>query len=142
MRLWTVHPQYLDAKGLVAAWREALLALKVLEGGTHGYRCHPQLARFQSHPRPVAAISAFLAGLAGEAEKRGYRFDSSKIPRGRLRSPMEETEGQLLYEWRHLRAKLRKRAPLLHRKFRSLARPAAHPLFRIVPGGIRDWEKT
>jgi hypothetical protein len=26
MRIWTVHPRYLDPKGLVAAWREALLA--------------------------------------------------------------------------------------------------------------------
>ena len=26
MRLWTLHPKYLDAAGLVALWREALLA--------------------------------------------------------------------------------------------------------------------
>ncbi|MEN6399799.1 MAG: pyrimidine dimer DNA glycosylase/endonuclease V, partial [Rectinema sp.] len=29
MRLWTLHPQYLDQKGLTAAWREGLLAKKV-----------------------------------------------------------------------------------------------------------------
>ena len=50
MRLWTLHPRYLDAKGLVAAWREALLAQKVLAGATKGYRHHPQLARFQAQP--------------------------------------------------------------------------------------------
>jgi len=30
MRLWSLHPRYLDAKGLVALWREGLLAQKVL----------------------------------------------------------------------------------------------------------------
>ena len=47
MRLWSVHPKYLDSKGLVALWREALLAKQVLEGGTKGYRNHPQLDRFK-----------------------------------------------------------------------------------------------
>ena len=41
MRLWTLHPQYLDPRGLVALWREALLAQKVLLGRTRGYRAHP-----------------------------------------------------------------------------------------------------
>lgn len=26
MRLWSLHPRYLDSKGLVALWCEALLA--------------------------------------------------------------------------------------------------------------------
>jgi hypothetical protein len=38
---------YLDGRGLVALWREALLAQAVLRGRTRGYR-HPQLARFRS----------------------------------------------------------------------------------------------
>ena len=68
MRLWTVHPRYLDAKGLVAAWREALLAQAVLVGVTRGYRQHPQLIRFSSHPEPIPAVGAFLTGLAEEGE--------------------------------------------------------------------------
>jgi len=141
MRLWTLHPRHLDAKGLVAAWREALLAQKVLQGRTRGYRRHPQLARFQAHPRPAAAIATFLAGLAEEARRRGYHFNVSKIGRRRLRGRIAETRGQLLHEWRHLRAKLRRRAPDDYRRVRRLKRPAAHPLFRIVAGGVRDWEK-
>jgi hypothetical protein len=66
MRLWTLHPQYLDSKGLVAAWREGLLAQKVLAGKTRGYRHHPQLKRFQAQSQPLAAIAAFLGGLAAE----------------------------------------------------------------------------
>lgn len=46
MRLWTLHPEYLDRQGLVALWREAPLAKAVLEGKTRGYRRHPQLERF------------------------------------------------------------------------------------------------
>lgn len=141
MRLWTVHPRYFDAKGLVAAWREALLAQKVLRGATRGYRHHPQLARFRAQSRPVAAIATFLAGLAEEARRRGYRFDTTKIARSRLRRRIAETRGQLQYEWRHLRTKLRKRAPEVDRRLRGMTRPEPHPLFRIVPGGIREWEK-
>jgi hypothetical protein len=132
----------LDAKGLVAAWREALLAQKVLQGGTRGYTRHPQLARFRSHRRPVHAVAAYLAGLADEAQRRGYHFDTSKISRGKVRGAMEETEGQLLFEWKHLRAKLRARSPAVYREIGKIVMPEAHPLFRIVPGGIRDWEKA
>jgi hypothetical protein len=142
MRLWTLHPRYLDAKGLVAAWREALLAQKVLAGGTRGYTHHPQLARFRSHSRPLPLIAAYLAGLADEAERRKYRFDTSKIPRPRFRGQVDETRGQLLFEWEHLRTKLRTRAPDLHRQWRDVDVPDAHPVFRIVPGEIREWEKT
>ena len=142
MRLWTVHPRYLDPKGLVAAWREALLAQKVLAGVTRGYRHHPQLVRFQAQDDPMAAIATFLAGIAEEAQSRGYRFDTSKISTRRFRAQLAETDGQLLYEWRHLLAKLRGRAPLLHRQFRGITTPEPHPLFRIVSGKVREWERT
>ncbi len=36
MRIWTLHPQYLDRQGLVALWREGLLAQEVLRGQTRG----------------------------------------------------------------------------------------------------------
>jgi len=142
MRLWTLHPRYLDAKGLVSAWREALLAQKVLEGATRGYRHHPQLTRFRSHRRPVQAMAAFLTSIAEEAEQRGYHFNTSKISGPKLSGQIEETRGQLLYEWAHLRAKLRTRAPDIYRQFRRIKTPEAHPLFRIVPGEIREWERT
>jgi hypothetical protein len=141
MRLWTVHPRYLDAKGLVAAWREALLAQKVLAGGTKGYRHHPQLARFQAQPDPLATIAAFLAGLAEEAQSRGYHFDASKISRARFRGEIPEARGQLLYEWSHLKVKLQARAPEIAARFRRVTLPEPHPLFHIVPGEVRDWEK-
>jgi hypothetical protein len=141
MRLWTLHPRYLDSKGLVAVWREALLAQKVLAGATRGYRHHPQLARFQAQPEPLAVIAAFLSGIADEAESRGYRFDAANISSQSFQGQLPETRGQLLYEWEHLKRKLRARAPAIARCFRRIATPKPHPLFRIVPGGVRSWEK-
>ena len=141
MRLWTIHPKYLDSKGLVATWREALLAQKVLAGLTRGYRRHPQLIRFQAQRRPLASVGAFLRGLEREARRRGYRFDAGRIRTSTRVARIEETEGQLLYEWRHLRAKLRTRAPQVLGKYARLKRPDPHPLFRIVPGAVREWEK-
>ena len=142
MRLWTLHPRYLDPKGLVATWREALLAQKVLSGAIKGYRHHPQLARFQAQADPLAAIATFLVGLADEAQSRGYHFDASKISRRRFTGHIAETSGQLLYEWEHLKAKLRVRAPQMERQLRSVTTPEPHPLFRVVPGDVRDWERT
>ena len=142
MRLWTLHPRYLDAKGLVAAWREALLAQKVLSGATKGYRHHPQLARFQAQPDPLAAIATFLVGIADEAQSRGYHFDASKILRRRFTGQMTETSGQLLYEWKHLKAKLNVRAPQMASQLRGITMPEPHPLFRVIPGDVQDWERT
>lgn len=142
MRLWTLHPRYLDPPGLVAAWREALLAQKVLSGGTRGYCNHPQLIRFRSHPKPSAAIAAFLDGLLAEAKTRGYRFDRSKIRHRTLKEPMDETHGQLMLEFHHLKLKLAARSPSHARHMESIAVPEPHPLFRIVPGGVRPWEKA
>lgn len=140
MRLWTLHPKYLDPRGLVALWREALLAQAVLRGRTRGYRHHPQLARFRAASYPVRAIAAYLRAVHAEAERRGYRFDAGKIARTGRVARIATARGQLDYEWKHLRKKLRRRAPAWHAPFKSLSRPDAHPLFRIVPGGVESWE--
>ena len=140
MRLWTLHPRYLDAKGLVAAWREALLAQKVLQGATRGYRNHPQLTRFKVHPDPVAALAEFLRGLATEAKSRSYHFDSTKIPTSHTRRKIPVTTGQMTYEWEHLHRKLLTRDPARHRELASITSPEPHPLFRIVSGEIEPWE--
>jgi hypothetical protein len=142
MRLWTVHPKYLDVKGLTAVWREGLLARAVLLGRTKGYRNHPQLIRFRAHPDPLAALDGYLAEVLAESRRRGYKYDAAKIDETAHPAPMEETAGQLDYEWSHLLAKLAARAPDLHRKFAGVARPDPHPLFAIVDGPVREWEKV
>jgi len=142
MRLWTLHPKYLDAKGLVALWREALLAQKVLRGATRGYQHHPQLRRFAQTKNPPAALAAYLKGVHDEAVRRGYKFDAAKIGRPRARGKMAETRGQLLYEWRHLKRKLTLRDPERLRALRAVKLPTPHPLFRPISGEVRAWEKV
>ena len=141
MRLWTIHPQYLDPVGLVALWREALLARAVLKGATRGYRHHPQLTRFRAHRDPIACINRYLHIVHGEAGRRGYAFDDRKLTQPVASVWMPETSGQLSVEWEHLLGKLRERRPEQFRSLLSVTRPAAHPLFRIVPGERRGWER-
>lgn len=140
MRIWTLHPKYLDAKGIVALWRETLLAQAVLLGRTRGYNNHPQLNRFRAIADPVAAIASYLEVVAAEAARRGYHFDASKIVPARYPGRISTPRGQLDYEWQHLRAKLQARAPDVLATYRDIERPTAHPLFRIVAGGVADWE--
>src|SRR5512142_1986887 len=105
MRIWSLHPKHLDRAGLVALWREALLAQAVLRGRTRGYRHHPQLERFRDCRAPVAAIAAYLRAVHREASRRGYRFDSTRIARARTPMRLTVTRGQLEYEWKHLQRK-------------------------------------
>lgn len=140
MRLWSLHPKYLDARGLVALWREALLAQAVLNGETRGYTRHPQLERFRKAASPTAAIAAYLRVVHAESVARGYRFDGTKIGNGKSSKQISVTRGQLDYEWEHLKAKLRRRDPARWEQFRSLARPKPHPQFRVIPGPIEGWE--
>jgi hypothetical protein len=140
MRLWSLHPRYLDTQGLVALWREALLAQKVLMGATRGYRHHPQLRRFKQQRHPLKAIATYLAGIYAEAVRRHYRFDQTKIQPGRVRKKMNVTAGQLAYELRHLQAKLRVRDPAAYRAIKLLDQPKPHPLFVAVRGAEEGWE--
>lgn len=141
MRLWTLHPSYLDRIGLVALWREGLLAQKVLAGGTRGYRDHPQLVRFRRHSDPVRAIGSYLQVVVEEAVARGYRFDAARIVNPGECEPIECTEGQLAFERAHLLAKLRVRDPDRSERLERGGALVAHPLFVVRPGGVAEWER-
>ncbi|ACS89759.1 pyrimidine dimer DNA glycosylase/endonuclease V [Thermococcus sibiricus] len=140
MRLWSLHPQYLDAKGLVALWREGLLAKAVLEGKTRGYTAHPQLIRFKKQERPLDAINVYLQAVLQEAQRRGYHFDSSKIDLKATHPKIPVTSGQLAYEWKHLLGKLKVRAPERFQKLKALDGLEPHPLFVKVKGPVEPWE--
>jgi hypothetical protein len=141
MRLWSLNPKYLDPRGLVALWREALLAQAVLRGETRGYRNHPQLDRFKQQSAPLAAMSLYLKGIYAEAESRGYAFDRNKISAARKHIVLNVSAGQLEYEWAHLMAKLKARNPALYRKWRAISSTEPHPLFRVRAGEIEPWER-
>ena len=141
MRLWSLHPAYLDAKGLVALWRESLLAKAVLDGLTKGYKNHPQLQRFKSHPEPKAAINAYLWEVYEEAEQRGYRFNASKLETVLDCAKIPVTDGQLRYEWAHLQNKLLNRDKKRYQKNASIVDVKSHPNMEVVPGPIEPWER-
>ncbi|MDD9205768.1 pyrimidine dimer DNA glycosylase/endonuclease V [Georgenia sp. 10Sc9-8] len=142
MRLWSLHPRYLDRQGLTACWREALLAQAVLTGRTRGYRNHPQLERFREQPEPDAAVGSYLTAVAEEAAARGYRFDTGKILSPGVAVPLVAvTDGQVALEWRHLLAKLRVRSPDRAGDLAAVTDPLVHPLFRVVPGPVAGWER-
>lgn len=140
MRLWSLHPKHLDSKGLVALWREALLAQAVLAGKTRGYKNHPQLERFKSQRAPLRAIGAYLSEVQKEAKRRGYSFDRKKILFPSSRASIPVTDGQLRYEWLHLKRKLLKRNNVKAKK-NALEKKSAHPIFRVKKGKAEKWEK-
>lgn len=142
MRLWTLHPRYLDPRGFCGLWREALLAQAVLLGNTKGYRNHPQLERFNQHPDSVEAIATYLVGLYEESLVRGYNFDVSKVGDPSACARIPETEGQLAWELEHLKAKLRVRSPEFYDSLSILLEPEPHPMFEIVAGPVRSWERA
>ena len=140
MRLWSIHPGYLDTKGLVALWREGLLAQNVLLGNTKGYKNHPQLIRFKKTNNPVGAIASYLRCVIDEADKRGYNFDKSKIMNNKIESKLRVTGGQVEYEFKHLLGKLKERDLDLYKQLKMIKRIKVHPTFKKVSGNVEYWE--
>jgi hypothetical protein len=140
MRLWSIHPSYLDSKGLVALWREGLLAKKVLEGNTKGYVNHPQLVRFRQSKDPLKAINSYLEAVLEEATKRGYVFDITKIETGHTCPQIAVNDGQIAHEVKHLKSKLQIRDPQRLKEIPKL-KVKLHPLFKLVKGPLEEWEK-
>jgi hypothetical protein len=142
MRIWSLHPKYLDTKGLVALWRETLLAKHVLEGRTKGYLNHPQLERFKKAIDPLDAIHGYLAGVFKEAQYRQFDFDVSKFRTPSKALVLTVTEGQLTYEFEHLLAKLKVRDPALYKKVMKNKVIETHPLFKVIAGKMESWERV
>lgn len=149
MRLWSLHPAYLDRQGLTALWREGLLAQAVLAGRTRGYTNHPQLDRFRGD-WALSLVGAYLLVVADEATARGYRYDVSRLDQP---LPLEQvptlavTSGQVALEWRHLMSKLRGRSPDLATRWEQDSEVQAggircHPMFQVVPGPVEAWERA
>jgi len=141
MRIWSLHPKYLDTKGLVALWREALLAKAVLENKTKGYKNHPQLERFKKHPSPIKAINSYLSEILEEAKKRGYNFDESKINFNKASKEIKVNSEQLKYEFDHLLKKLKVRDKQKHKEIKGTKKIQPHPLMKIKKGKVENWEK-
>lgn len=141
MRLWSIHPKYLDSKGLVALWREALLAKKVLQGKTSGYKNHPQLKRFKDQIDPLNSINSYLKTIYDESQKRNYNFDESKIDAVIAPQKIDVTSGQIKYEFTHLLKKLKKRDEISYNKIKEVKKIEINPFLKQISGDIESWEK-
>lgn len=140
MRLWSIHPKYLDSKGLVALWREGLLARAVLYGKTRGYINHPQLVRFKKHEDPTIALDTYLLHVYNESVKRRYKFNRMKIGDEFTDLTIDVTDGQITYELQHLKSKLRSRDHQTYQRIKDLKKADPNPIFRVVKGSVEDWE--
>lgn len=141
MRLWSIHPRYLDRQGLTACWREALPAQAVIAGRTKGYTRHPQLECFQTYPDPLEAIGVFLTGVQEEATRRGYRFDASRIDHPGHGVRLLVSDGQVAFEREHLLGKLRARSPECVDALAGEDTPDVHPMFGVDEGPVASWER-
>ncbi len=142
MRIWSIHPKYLDSKGLIALWRETLLVKQVFEGKTKGYKNHPQLNRFRIGNKPTSLINQYLSVVYIEATKRDYNFNKEKIDEVFIKSSIPVTEGQIKYEMEHLLGKLKIRDKERYKRLKDLNVIETHPLFTTIEGEIEEWEKV
>ena len=142
MRIWSFHPKYLDAKGIVALWRESLLAQNVLLSKTKGYKNHPQLDRFKQQSSPVQILVNYLHIICDEAHRRSYKFNRRKLAgSAKPFQPIKVTDKQINYEWQHFLTKIEIRDYQRFKKLQNLSAPEPHPLFTIVAGEIESWER-
>ncbi len=140
MRIWSIHSSYLDSKGLVALWRETLLAQNVLLDKTKGYKNHPQLTRFKRTDNPSIAIANYLLEVSNEADCRNYNFNKSKIGTTSNINLIPVTRGQIEYEFKHLLEKLKTRDPKKYNALQTVSEIEVHPLFVVIEGAIEAWE--
>ena len=143
MRLWSIHPKYLDSKGLGGLWREGLGAVRCLYEPGIGYSNHAQLNRFKAEPDYLAQIGSYMHEVADEADRRGYNYDRTLLPVDFYKpEPMTVTVGQIAYEFRFLLGKLKTRDKELFEKFQHTTTIELHPRFTPIPGPIADWERV
>jgi hypothetical protein len=145
MRLWSLDFKYLDRKGLLAVWRESLLAKKVLEGKTKGYKNHPQLIRFKNSKNPLKTINLYLYEIYKESVKRGYSFNLSKIKLYFNKNPekfekIPLTKKQLIFEFNHLLKKLEERDIIQYNKIVKTKKINPNNIFYLIKGEIENWE--
>lgn len=141
MRLWSIHPKYLDRAWLLACWREWLLAKKVLEWNTKWYKNHPQLIRFKQLREPLVWINAFLSQIYLESVRRWYKFNSDKICLVSDINIIKVTEWQVQFEVKHLSNKLLIRDYERYLILSKNNKIDINSIFELIPWDIELWEK-
>jgi hypothetical protein len=141
MRLWSLHPKYLDVKGLNGLWREGIMARNALLGIKKGYFNHPQLERFKKQENSVLFIDTYLLNVYNESITRNYNFNREKFGLNFTDSKIDVTDGQILYEFKHLKRKLKIRDIYKYDELNEIKFPDVNPVFKVVKGDIELWER-
>ncbi len=141
MRLWSIHPKYLDVKGLCGLWREGIMARNALLGIRKGYINHPQLDRFKIQENPVLFIDTYLLNVYNESIMRNYNFNREKFGDSFTENKIEVTEGQIAYELKHLKRKLKERDVICYNKLNKIKSLEVNPVFKVIKGDIEPWER-
>lgn len=135
MRIWSIHPAYLDSKRLGAQWREGLLCRYVMNGLTKGYKNHPQFLRFRDKVKSDF-LDTYLYYIWLESKSRGFNYNINLLndinENNNYCFPV--TLSQVQYEIKHLYYKL-----CIKRDVPSDIK--IHPCFHIVDGPIEWWER-
>lgn len=132
MCLWSVHPQYLDKHGLMALWREGLLAQKALCASAAVSQSNPQLRRFKNNDNPLRAIGTYLSFVAAEGARQGYNLNHEKILYPNFDQEVIPVDAsQIAFEAERLKNKLRIRDKLKFKQLSSSRDIAANPIFNI-----------
>lgn len=152
MRLWSLHPSYLDKQALQVCWADALQALEYykqerayMKGITNDLSpyFYPCLDRFRMTGSPIAHITNYLHGLCDESERRNTPFGRAKLPEFTPGLRLKVTDGQIAREEKLLLLQLnrRKQTQLWMDLFvAEYVQP--HPLFEIVSGPVEPWETS
>ncbi|MGB9937196.1 MAG: pyrimidine dimer DNA glycosylase/endonuclease V [Methanobacterium sp.] len=141
MRLWSLHPKYLDVKGLCGLWREAIMARNAILGIREGYKKHPQLERFKRQENPVIFIDTYLLNVYKESIARNYNFNRENFGNEFTKAQIEVTEGQMEYEFKHLKRKLKIRDNNKYEELKKVKFPDPNPIFNVIEGDIESWER-
>jgi hypothetical protein len=132
MLLWTLHPKYLDNKGLGALWFEGIIARNSLLGLSQGYQNHPQLDRFKIQPDPIAAIDTYLSPVYEEGISRGFQYNRALFSPTFQNVRMEVTLEQLKKEYAYLLQKLERRDIEKYKILKKIHTLEPHPMFDII----------
>lgn len=144
MRIWSLHPRYLDKTELIGSWNDGLRALKLLAQNHTNTIFRPELSRFRTQSEPLVAIERYLLNIAKEASRRGYSLDIKKLPPLPVFPTFKiaVSSKQVEYEWHQLMHLLAGRSPRFMRRIENSPTHDTNPIFKSLPGKeLETWEK-
>ncbi|MGZ7095791.1 MAG: pyrimidine dimer DNA glycosylase/endonuclease V, partial [Methanobacterium sp.] len=86
-------------------------------------------------------IDTYLLNVYEESLRRNFNFSREKFGSNFTPSKIEVTEGQLAYELRHLKRKLKVRDIDKYEELKKIEFLEVNSIFKVVKGDIEPWER-